>query len=150
MHVVSHYCLLLKRSRPSSGARWNIGSTIVAASALDGLIHFYRINPEDMASTTARKPFHRFEKHPNTMTGAKMTPGNSLVWQNLRVSGRNRSSRLPQVEILKGLGGVLVGGEILLVIGKPGSGCTTFLKALVGQLDGLEVSDGSSITYRGL
>ena len=39
-------------------------------------------------------------------------------------------------------------GEMLLVLGKPGSGCSTFLKVLANQRDGYESVDGD-VTYGG-
>lgn len=39
----------------------------------------------------------------------------------------------PTRKLLHGFNGTLEPGELLMVIGKPGSGCTTFLKALSNQ-----------------
>ncbi|KAK4141380.1 ABC transporter-like protein [Dichotomopilus funicola] len=51
--------------------------------------------------------------------------------------------------ILHGFNGVLQSGELLAVLGRPGSGCSTFLKTLCGELHGLSVSDKSAIHYNG-
>ena len=51
--------------------------------------------------------------------------------------------------ILHGLDGVLQKGELLLVLGQPGSHCTTFLKTITGQTRGLELDSESLIEYRG-
>ena len=52
--------------------------------------------------------------------------------------------------ILYGFDGLLQNGELLLVLGRPGSGCSTFLKALCGQLGGLDLDPTSKIQYKGI
>ncbi|KAB5517392.1 ABC-2 type transporter-domain-containing protein [Coniochaeta sp. 2T2.1] len=52
--------------------------------------------------------------------------------------------------ILHGLDGIVQKGELLLVLGRPGSGCTTFLKAITGEMHGLELESESAIQYRGI
>src|SRR6202012_664105 len=41
-------------------------------------------------------------------------------------------------------------GEMLIVLGRPGSGCTTFLKSICGQLLALKKSESSVIHYNGV
>lgn len=60
------------------------------------------------------------------------------------------SSRNQPVEILRNLNGVVEDGEMLLVLGPPGSGCSTFLKSLSGETDGLSVSQDTYMNFRGL
>jgi ATP-binding cassette, subfamily G (WHITE), member 2, PDR len=61
----------------------------------------------------------------------------------------SRPKRGPKA-ILHKLDGAINSGEMLLVLGRPGSGCTTFLKAVSGQLDGLIRSKTSCISYDGI
>jgi ABC-type uncharacterized transport system fused permease/ATPase subunit len=87
----------------------------------------------------------------------------ALTWQDLIVGReeprpflhkigvcRSGSKSQAAVNILKGLDGALCSGELLLVLGKPGSGCSTFLKTLAGHTDGLRVNDRSKLSYRGV
>lgn len=60
--------------------------------------------------------------------------------------GRMRKSR---IDILQNFEGLVSSGEMLLVLGKPGSGCTTFLKTLAGHTHGLYVDQSSVINYQG-
>ncbi len=60
--------------------------------------------------------------------------------------GRTRKSR---IDILQNFEGLVSSGEMLLVLGKPGSGCTTFLKTLAGHTHGLHVDQSSVINYQG-
>lgn len=60
----------------------------------------------------------------------------------------HRQSR--EVQILSGINGAVNSGEMLLVLGRPGSGCTTFLKALAGDTHGITVSSLSAVNYEGM
>lgn len=58
--------------------------------------------------------------------------------------------RIPQKQILHSFDGVLKSGELLIVLGRPGSGCSTFLKSLAGELHGLKLEKHSNIQYNGI
>ncbi|KAH6697541.1 ABC-2 type transporter [Plectosphaerella plurivora] len=55
-----------------------------------------------------------------------------------------------QTHILRDLEGLLESGEMLCVLGPPGSGCSTLLKTIAGETYGFEVADSSHINYQGL
>ena len=57
--------------------------------------------------------------------------------------------RPPVKTILRDLEGCVKPGEMLLVLGRPGAGCTSFLKALASYRDGFRSIDGT-ILYEGL
>ncbi|KAJ5388987.1 CDR ABC transporter [Penicillium cataractarum] len=63
---------------------------------------------------------------------------------------RGKGDDSVQQTILYGFNGVLFPGEMLLVLGRPGSGCSTFLKALCGRYDGLSLDELSKIQYKGI
>lgn len=93
-----------------------------------------------------------------------------VIWQDLTVSGlggvRNYIQTFPdavvgffnvfdtmkhifgwgkkgqEFDILKGFRGVVKPGEMVLVLGRPGSGCTTFLKVIANQREGYTKVDG--------
>lgn len=54
-----------------------------------------------------------------------------------------------KIDILQGFEGLVDNGEMLLVLGRPGSGCSTLLKVLSGQTHGLCVGAKSMINYQG-
>lgn len=58
-------------------------------------------------------------------------------------------SKPPERRLLYDINGILAPGEMLLVLGSPGSGCTTLLKMLSGRLDGYRRWAGS-ISYSGI
>lgn len=52
--------------------------------------------------------------------------------------------------ILRNFDGVVKSGELLIVLGRPGSGCSTLLKTMCGELHGLETDENSTIHYNGI
>ena len=93
-----------------------------------------------------------------------------IVWKNLKVCGSGSAINLqktvgsallsplrfgevfgksPEKTILNDFEGVLKSGEMLVVLGRPGSGCSTFLKSLMGELHGLDMKPQSEIHYNG-
>ena len=52
-------------------------------------------------------------------------------------------------QILRSFDGIIKAGELCVVLGRPGSGCSTLLKALTGELHGLD-TDESVIHYNGI
>ena len=56
----------------------------------------------------------------------------------------------PQKQILRNFNGVVKSGEMLVVLGRPGSGCSTFLKTICGELTGLQFEGNSTIHYNGI
>ncbi|TVY36705.1 Multidrug resistance protein, partial [Lachnellula occidentalis] len=93
-----------------------------------------------------------------------------IVWKQLKVCGsgsainlqknvgslllaplrfREFFSKGPEKTILNEFDGVLKSGEMLVVLGRPGSGCSTLLKSLMGELHGLDMKSQSEIHYNG-
>jgi ATP-binding cassette, subfamily G (WHITE), member 2, PDR len=61
-----------------------------------------------------------------------------------------RSRNIPEKKILRNFDGVLKSGELLVVLGRPGSGCSTLLKTLCGEMYGLKTGENSVIHYNGI
>ena len=59
---------------------------------------------------------------------------------------KSRSSK----QIIKDFNGIMTSGEMLVVLGRPGSGCSTFLKSICGEMTGLELDKDSKIQYNGI
>lgn len=94
-----------------------------------------------------------------------------IVWKDLKVCGSGSAINLqknvgslllapirlheffgkgPEKTILNDFEGVLKSGEMLVVLGRPGSGCSTLLKTLMGELHGLDMKQQSEIHYNGI
>lgn len=68
----------------------------------------------------------------------------------LRLGEHFSLSKKNPTMILNGFDGLLQPGELLIVLGRPGSGCSTLLKTMCGELHGLHVDDGSTVHYDGI
>jgi ATP-binding cassette subfamily G (WHITE) protein 2 (PDR) len=94
----------------------------------------------------------------------------SVVYKNLNVFGSGEALQLQSTvadffmtpfrakeffgksqrkQILHQFDGIIRAGELCVVLGRPGSGCSTLLKALTGELHGLD-TDESVIHYNGI
>ncbi|XDG05108.1 hypothetical protein ABKA04_004723 [Annulohypoxylon sp. FPYF3050] len=60
------------------------------------------------------------------------------------------NSPLGRVQILRDFDGLIQPGEMLLVLGRPGSGCSSFLKALSGNTHGIHVGERTKVNYNGI
>jgi ATP-binding cassette subfamily G (WHITE) protein 2 (PDR) len=98
----------------------------------------------------------------------------SVIFKNLNVSGSGSALQLQETvgsllmaplrpgnfvsfarksrrkQILHDFDGVLKSGELLMVLGRPGSGCSTFLKTICGELHGLDIEKQSVVHYSGI
>lgn len=55
-----------------------------------------------------------------------------------------------RIDILRDFEGIVRSGEMLVVLGPPGSGCSTFLKTITGETHGFVVDEGSYLNYQGI
>lgn len=55
-----------------------------------------------------------------------------------------------RIDILQNFEGLVNHGEMLVVLGPPGSGCSTFLKTITGETHGFTVEKDSWINYQGI
>lgn len=74
----------------------------------------------------------------------------SVASAPFRIGEMVKQHRSPPKRILNEFNGLVKSGELLLVLGRPGSGCSTFLKSLCGELHGLSLSKESVLHYDGV
>ncbi|KAL4780663.1 ABC-2 type transporter-domain-containing protein [Aspergillus varians] len=74
----------------------------------------------------------------------------SLLSAPLRIPELLRQRRSPPRRILNSFNGLMKTGELLLVLGRPGAGCSTFLKTLCGETNGLDIDSSSALHYNGV
>lgn len=72
-----------------------------------------------------------------------------LFLQPFRLGGAIMKKKTPR-KILHNFNGLLQSGELLIVLGRPGSGCSTFLKTITGETHGFIVDHVSKISYEGI
>ncbi|KAL4939057.1 hypothetical protein BDV06DRAFT_231303 [Aspergillus oleicola] len=58
--------------------------------------------------------------------------------------------KMPKIQILQDFEGLVRSGEMLVVLGRPGSGCSTFLKTIAGGMNGIEMSEDAVLNYQGI
>ncbi|MCJ1266994.1 hypothetical protein MMC22_006879 [Lobaria immixta] len=63
-----------------------------------------------------------------------------------RITGRGQT----KIQILRDFEGLVKSGELLVVLGKPGSGCSTLLKTISGETHGFYIDKASNINYQGI
>ena len=84
-----------------------------------------------------------------SLTDYQKTFGNyplSLVSLFNRITGRGKR----KIQILRDFEGLINSGEMLVVLGRPGSGCTTLLKTIAGETHGFFIDEKSDINYQGI
>ncbi|CZT45851.1 probable ABC1 transport protein [Rhynchosporium secalis] len=64
-----------------------------------------------------------------------------------RIIGRRQQTK---IQILRDFDGLVRSGEMLVVLGRPGSGCSTLLKTISGETDGYYIDEKSYINYQGI
>lgn len=84
----------------------------------------------------------------STPTDYQKTFGN-YVLEAVGLARRLLGHGPQRVDILREFEGLVHSGEMLVVLGPPGSGCSTFLKTISGETHGFEVGRDSHINYQG-
>jgi ATP-binding cassette, subfamily G (WHITE), member 2, PDR len=74
------------------------------------------------------------------------------IWMELtnlsRKFTKNRGHR--RIDILRSIDGVVRAGQMLVVLGPPGAGCSTFLKSIAGETNGIYIDKSSYLNYQGI
>lgn len=75
------------------------------------------------------------------------------VWLALPGMARRLFSRTAgqtRIDILHHFDGLIRPGEMCVVLGPPGSGCSTFLKAISGETNGIYINEDAYFNYQGI
>lgn len=74
------------------------------------------------------------------------------VWLDVAASIRSLfgGNKKRKLDILHDFDGIVNPGEMLVVLGPPGSGCSTFLKTIAGEMNGIYVEDQAYFNYHGV
>ncbi|KAJ7657217.1 ABC-2 type transporter-domain-containing protein [Mycena polygramma] len=119
---------------------------------LKSVMHIASRDPENFPRRTAGVSFRNLNVHGvGSPTDYKKTVGN--VWLEAvsavrGVLGMGDGKR--KIQILRDFDGLVKSGELLVVLGRPGSGCSTFLKTIAGLTHGFTVAPVSDIQYQGI
>ncbi|KAI1821439.1 ABC-2 type transporter-domain-containing protein [Xylaria intraflava] len=73
------------------------------------------------------------------------------VWmEGASIARRLLGHRGTKIDILRSFDGIVRKGEMLVVLGPPGSGCSTLLKSIAGETAGIYIDDKSYFNYQGI
>ncbi|KAH6666409.1 putative ABC transporter [Halenospora varia] len=84
-----------------------------------------------------------------TATDYQKSVGN-VVLEGINLVRKHMGIGQRKIDILQNLDGLVESGEMLVVLGPPGSGCSTFLKTISGETHGFVVDASSSLNYQGI
>lgn len=121
-----------------------------ARAWLENFIGFISQDSTKYPRRTASISLRNLEAHGvNTPTDYQRTVGNVVLGFGslVRCITQRQKERIP---ILKGFDGLVNKGEMLLVLGRPGSGCSTLLKTISGNTDGFVIGQASEVNYQGI
>ncbi|KAJ5520712.1 hypothetical protein N7463_001165 [Penicillium fimorum] len=107
-------------------------------------------NPDKYPDRTAGISFQNLSVHGfGSPTDYQKDVLNSMLELGTMVR-RLAGLKLQKIQILRDFDGLVKSGETLVVLGKPGSGCSTLLKTIAGEMNGIEMSEESVLNYQGI
>lgn len=74
----------------------------------------------------------------------------SFLMAPLRIREMANFRHKPAKTIIRNFDGIMKSGEMLIVLGRPGSGCSTLLKTMTGEMHGLQLDKDSTVHYNGI
>nr|AET72446.1 ATP-binding cassette transporter ifT1 [Cordyceps fumosorosea] len=108
------------------------------------------VSQEGSAFRTAGVCFQNLNVH-GFGTAADYQKDVANVWLSAMGSVRNLVTNNKQrIDILRSFDGIVRRGEMLVVLGPPGSGCSTLLKTISGEMNGIYLNDDSYLNYQGI
>ncbi|WYZ42701.1 hypothetical protein EsH8_VI_000400 [Colletotrichum jinshuiense] len=115
---------------------------------------FYRLQTRALlgnAPNTAGLAFRDLQVYGlGTTMDYQKTVGNFFLGAAAMMSWLLPSKKQQRIDILHGLDGVIQSGEMLAVLGPPGSGCTTLLKTIAGETHGFYLAESAALNYQGI
>ncbi|KAJ7136060.1 ABC-2 type transporter-domain-containing protein [Mycena epipterygia] len=119
---------------------------------LKSVMHIASRDPENFPTRTAGVSFRNLNVHGfGSPTDYQTTVGNVWLGALSFVKGKlGMGTGMRKIQILRDFDGLVKSGELLVVLGRPGSGCSTFLKTIAGQTHGFNVDSASDIQYQGI
>ena len=112
---------------------------------------FYNLHLQDQHGRppTTSVAFRNLSVHGfGTASDFQKTVGN-IYLDAISIGSKLCGRKGHQIQILQNLEGVLEEGQMLCVLGPPGSGCSTFLRTIAGETHGFYVGENSYINYQG-
>jgi hypothetical protein len=134
-----------------AGSRYDPSSPSFNAKAwVRRAMDFHRADPQAGPPRTAGIAFRNLNVFGyGSATDYQKSVGN--VWlESVGIAQKLLGKGQRRIDILRDFEGIVNPGEMLVVLGPPGSGCSTFLKTVSGEMNGLNIEEGSYINYQGI
>jgi len=133
-------------------SRLNPNSPNFSARAFaKSLLNLQARDPEKWKQRTAGFAFKDLNVYGfGSDTDYQKSVGNVLLEVSGAVKKLIGSEKPRKIDILQHLDGVVHNGEMLVVLGPPGSGCSTLLKTIAGETNGFYIDEKSEINYQGI
>jgi ATP-binding cassette, subfamily G (WHITE), member 2, PDR len=107
-------------------------------------------DPDRYPSRTAGVSFRNLNVHGfGSPTDYQKTFGNYPL-ELASIYNKLRGQKQTKIQILRNFDGLVKSGEMLVVLGRPGSGCSTLLKTISGETHGFYIDKESEINYQGI
>lgn len=74
----------------------------------------------------------------------------SVLMAPMRLGEMINFGSKPSKTIIRNFDILMKSGEMLIVLGRPGSGCSTLCKTMTGEMHGLQVDEQSTVHYNGI
>ncbi|EDN99553.1 hypothetical protein SS1G_02407 [Sclerotinia sclerotiorum 1980 UF-70] len=115
------------------------------------LVQIQSRDPERYPNRTAGVAYRNLNAHGfGEATDYQKTFGNyplEIIGLGKRALGLSKPTK---IQILRDFDGLVRSGEMLVVLGRPGSGCSTLLKTISGETSGFYVDKNTYINYQGI
>ncbi|MCJ1420821.1 hypothetical protein MMC32_007180 [Xylographa parallela] len=114
------------------------------------LLQLQSRDPEKYPTRTAGIAFRNLSVHGfGAATDYQKTVSNIFL-EAVGLARRVAGTGQRKINILRNFDGLVNSGEMLMVLGPPGSGCSTFLKTIAGETHGLYIAEDSYMNYQGI
>ncbi|EED13247.1 ABC multidrug transporter, putative [Talaromyces stipitatus ATCC 10500] len=115
------------------------------------LLHITSRDPETYPRRTAGVTFRNLNAYGfGTAADYQADVFNTWLKAFGYIRGRLGLRKKRRIDILRDFEGLVKSGEMLVVLGRPGSGCSTLLRTLCGDTHGLWLDQGTDIQYEGV
>ncbi|KAL8279483.1 hypothetical protein RQP46_008045 [Phenoliferia psychrophenolica] len=119
---------------------------------VSSLLNITSRDPERFPTRSAGVSFSSLNVYGfGSSTDYQKTVGNApLGWFGAAARLVGPGAPLQKIRILRDFEGLVESGEMLIVLGRPGSGCSTLLKTIAGETHGFYLEEGSNLQYQGI